>query len=184
MFVRVPPATRTTGRDDREEADERQRGEGGKSFNLSRVHGTAPIWDDAADSARARAIRGTVELPGDAAADVLAARMHWWVLPTGAGDTDVSSRTASGGSVAILYQNELHDWRIGGAANPFFARLGVIFGKTEDRVRPRAPRRRRSPPTSPERTSSSGASLSSSPTRGLPGRSSSGEDAGGDPAGS
>ena len=55
--------------------------------------------------------------------------MHWWVLPTGPG-TDVSSRTSSGGSFAVLYQNEFHDWRTGNQANPFFARLGVLFGKT------------------------------------------------------
>ena len=41
----------------------------------------------------------------------------------------MSSRTASGGSIAILYQNELHDWRVGGQANAFFARLGILFGK-------------------------------------------------------
>jgi hypothetical protein len=54
--------------------------------------------------------------------------MHWWVLPAGPG-TDVSTRTASGGSIAVLYQNELHDWRTTNHANPYFARLGVLFGK-------------------------------------------------------
>jgi hypothetical protein len=54
--------------------------------------------------------------------------MHWWVLPSGTG-TDVSSRTYSGGSLAVLYQNELHDWRVSSQANPFFARLGILFGK-------------------------------------------------------
>ena len=36
---------------------------------------------------------------------------------------------AGGGSIAVLYQNELHDWRASSQANPFFARLGVLFGK-------------------------------------------------------
>ena len=30
----------------------------------------------------------------------------------------------------MLFQNELHDWRVSNQANPFFARLGVLFGKT------------------------------------------------------
>jgi len=54
--------------------------------------------------------------------------MHWWVFPTAGGD--VSSRTNSGGSFAVLVQNELHDWKTGNQANPFFARLGVLFGKS------------------------------------------------------
>jgi hypothetical protein len=29
----------------------------------------------------------------------------------------------------VLYQNELHDWRMSNQANAFFARLGIIFGK-------------------------------------------------------
>ena len=42
---------------------------------------------------------------------------------------DLTSRTFGGGSLGVLFQNELHDWRIGGQSNPFFARLGIIFGK-------------------------------------------------------
>jgi hypothetical protein len=104
----------------------------GKGFNLARVYGTAHIWDDAADrddedkSGR----RGTVELPGNLNAGVPSAQMHWWVLPPSGPGSDVSTRTAGGGSLAVLFQNELHDWRVSGQANPFFARLGVIFGKT------------------------------------------------------
>jgi hypothetical protein len=30
----------------------------------------------------------------------------------------------------VLFQNELHDWRVGNQANPYFARMGVLFGKT------------------------------------------------------
>jgi hypothetical protein len=89
--------------------------------------GTASIWDDAADR-QGEAYRGIIDLAGDAAVDIPAARLHWWILPVGAG-TDVSSRTAGGGSIAVLYQNELHDWRTSGQANPFFARLGILFGK-------------------------------------------------------
>lgn len=110
------------------EAADRQRGTGGRSFNLSRVRGTATVWDDAADR-QVEESRGSLPLAGDPANDVPAATMHWWVLPTGPG-TDVSTRTVSGGSIAVLFQNELHDWRVGSQANPYFARLGVLFGKT------------------------------------------------------
>jgi hypothetical protein len=99
----------------------------GKSFNLATVKGTAAIWDDAADRDGSDR-RGVVDVPGDPVADIPAARVHWWILPTGPG-TDVSTRTASGGSIAVLFQNELHDWRMGNQANPYFARMGVLFGK-------------------------------------------------------
>jgi hypothetical protein len=108
----------------REEASRRR----AKSFNLTKVNGTAEIWDEAADK-QGDGFHGVEELPGDAASDIPSARMHWWVLPTGPG-ADVSTRTTSGGSIAVLFQNELHDWRTTGQANPFFARLGVLFGKT------------------------------------------------------
>ena len=49
-------------------------------------------------------------------------------MPSGAG-SDPSSRTAGSGSIAVLFQNELHDWRTGAQANPYFARLGIVFGK-------------------------------------------------------
>jgi hypothetical protein len=128
VLVRVPTGDETDWPQSRKEADERQRGEGGKSFNLSRVRGTAAIWDDAADK-QGNGFRGELEVPGDPASDVPAALIHWWVLPTGPG-SDVSTRTASGGSLAVLFQNELHDWRLSNQANPYFARMGVLFGKT------------------------------------------------------
>jgi len=127
-FVRVPTGDEGEWPHTREQSAERQRGQGGRSFNLSKVRGTAAIWDDAADRQDVD-FRGVVELDGDPAGDVPAARFHWWVLPEGPG-TDVSSRTASGGSIAVLFQNELHDWRLGNQANAFFARMGVLFGKT------------------------------------------------------
>ena len=127
FLVRVPSGDEAEWPRTTDEAASRQRGEGGRSFNLSRVRGTAGIWDEAADR-QGEGFRGEVELPGDAASDVPSAVLRWWILPTGPG-TDVSTRTASGGSIAVLYQNELHDWRIGSAANPYFARIGVIFGK-------------------------------------------------------
>jgi Histidine kinase-, DNA gyrase B-, and HSP90-like ATPase len=127
VLVRVPTGDEEEWPTTVEAANERQRGQGGRSFNLSRVRGTASIWDDAADR-QGGGYRGIVELPGDAAVDIPAARLHWWVLPAGGG-TDVSSRTAGGGSIAVLFQNELHDWRTGGQANPYFARLGILFGK-------------------------------------------------------
>jgi hypothetical protein len=108
-----------------EEADERMRRRG-KSFNLSAVNGTGIIWDDAADK-QGDGWRGVAPVAGDLGRGIPAVDIHWWVLPSTG--SDVSSRTASGGSLAILYQNELHDWRQGNQANPFFARLGVLFGK-------------------------------------------------------
>jgi hypothetical protein len=126
VVVRVPTGDEDDWPLTYEEAQARMSGEG-RSFNLSKVRGTASIWDKAADGL-GEGYRGAVDLPGDAVSDIPAARMHWWVLPAGPG-TDVSTRTASGGSIAVLYQNELHDWRMGGQANAFFARLGIIFGK-------------------------------------------------------
>lgn len=128
LKVRVPAGDQDDWARTRAEADERQRGEGGKSFNLSTVRGTATIWDKASER-QGDEYHGAVDLPGDPTADIPSARLHWWVLPSGPG-TDVTSRTAGGGSIAVLFQNELHDWRTGGAANPFFGRLGVLFGKT------------------------------------------------------
>lgn len=126
VIVRVPSGDEDDWPRTYEETLERHAGKG-KSFNLSKVRGTGPVWDDATDR-QGEDYRGFVDLPGDAAGDAPAARMHWWVLPGGPG-TDVSTRTASGGSIAVLFQNELHDWRTAGQANPFFARLGVLFGK-------------------------------------------------------
>jgi hypothetical protein len=126
VVVRVPSGDEEDWPRTYEETLERHAGRG-KSFNLSKVYGTGPIWDDAADR-QTEGFRGVVELAGDAARDVPAARMHWWVLPGGPG-TDVSTRTASGGSIAVLFQNELQDWRTSSQANAFFARLGILFGK-------------------------------------------------------
>lgn len=107
----------------------REEAESGKWFNQARVSGTAEIWDDASDR-QEPGMRGIVDLPGVPSADIPPARIHWWVLPPTGSGNDVTSRTAGGGSLAVLFQNELHDWRTGGQANPFFARLGVIFAKT------------------------------------------------------
>jgi hypothetical protein len=128
VLVRVPSGDSDDWPHTPEGASERMRKRGGPSFNLTIVDGTAPIWDAASDK-QGEGYRGTVSLPGNQAAEIPAADIHWWVLPTGPG-SDVSSRTASGGSLAVLYDNELHDWRTSNQANPFFARLGVLFGKT------------------------------------------------------
>jgi len=128
VVVRVPSGDPDEWPNTPEEARNRMRGEG-KSFNLTMVYGTAAIWNEAADRQPGKDWRGIVSLPGNPVGGIPPADVHWWVLPTGPG-TDVSSRTASGGSLAVLYDNELHDWRTGNQANPFFARLGVVFGKT------------------------------------------------------
>jgi len=128
VLVRVPTGDETDWPHDVAAATERQRGSGGRSFNLSKVRGTGTVWDDAA-ARQGDDFAGIVPLPGDAATGVPAASMRWWVLPGGPG-SDVSTRTAAGGSLAVLFQNELHDWRTSSQANPFFARLGVLFGKT------------------------------------------------------
>lgn len=127
-LVRVATGDEADWPHSRTEADGRMRGEGGRSFNLSRIRGTGPVWDDAADH-HGEGFRGTIDLPGNPTADIPAARVHWWI-PTGPG-TDVSSRTAGGGSIAVLFQNELHDWRQSNQANPYFARMGVLFGKNQ-----------------------------------------------------
>jgi len=128
VLVRVPSGDEDDWPHSLEEATERMRKRGGKSFNLSRVDGTGEIWDEASDR-QGEGWRGVMELAGNAAESIPPANLHWWVLPSGPG-TDVSSRTASGGSLAILYDNELHDWRMSNQANPYFARLGVLYGKT------------------------------------------------------
>ena len=130
LYVRVPvgDTDEWPGREEGKRMSASVRA-GGRSFNLSKVRGTGPIWDDAANRQGDAHTAGVVELTGDPGADVPAARLHWWIIPAGPG-TDVSTRTASGGSIAVLYQNELHDWRTSNQANPFFARLGVLFGKT------------------------------------------------------
>jgi hypothetical protein len=127
VLVRVPTGAEEDWPQTHLEAQKRMRKEGGRSFNLSVVYGTGSIWDQAADQQGAD-WHGVVRVAGDLAAGFPHASVHWWVLPYGPG-TDVSSRTMSGGSLAVLFDNELHDWRIGNQANPFFARMGVLFGK-------------------------------------------------------
>lgn len=126
VVVRVPTGDEDDWPHTLDEANKRMRGQG-KSFNLSAVSGTGEVWDQAADR-QGEGWHGTVTASGDHSHGIPAADVHWWVLPTGPG-TDVSSRTASGGSVSVLYENELHDWREGNQASPFFARLGILFGK-------------------------------------------------------
>jgi hypothetical protein len=128
VVVRVPTGEVEDWPHTVEEANkERERGRG-RSFNRTKVYGTGQIWDETADS-QGKGWHGTVSLIGDPKVGIPPADVHWWVLPSGPG-TDVSSRTASGGSLALLFQNELHDWKTSNQANPFFARLGVLFGKT------------------------------------------------------
>jgi hypothetical protein len=128
VLVRVPSGDEEEWPTTLPQAAERMKGRGGKSFNLTVANGTGHIWDDASDRL-GDDYKGVVAVGGSPQNGIPRAKINWWVLPSGPG-TDVSSRTVAGGSLAILYQNELHDWRSGNQANPFFARLGVIFGKT------------------------------------------------------
>lgn len=128
VLVRVPSGDEDEWPHTPAEAAERMRRRGGRSFNLTVVNGTGPVWDDAADRL-GDGWRGVVSLTGNPAAGVPPADVYWWIMPTGPG-IDVSSRTNSGGSLAVLFQGELYEWRTGNQANPFFARLGVLFGKT------------------------------------------------------
>jgi len=125
VVVRVPSGAEEEWPHTYEEAQARMRKEG-KSFNLSVVYGTAAIWDSAA--AKRGGDKGVVQLIGDATLGIPPAKLHWWVLP--AEGSDVSSRTYGGGNFAVLYQNELHDWKTSNHAGPYFARLGVLFGKS------------------------------------------------------
>jgi hypothetical protein len=129
VLVRVPSGDAEDWPQSAADATERVRKRGTPSFNLTVVYGTGNVWDGAADNQGA-GWRGTVPLRGNAAAGIPPANLHWWVLPPTGSGTDVSSRTFGGGSLAVLYDNELHDWRTSNQANPFFARLGVLFGKT------------------------------------------------------
>jgi hypothetical protein len=121
VLARQPSGDLDTWPDSREDADK------GKSFNLATVRGTATVWNRASDGVGPD-LRSVVDVPGDPLSDIPPARIHWWVLPGGPG-SDVSTRTAGGGSIAVLFQNELHDWRTSNSANPYFARMGILFGK-------------------------------------------------------
>lgn len=124
VVVRVPSGDQQEWPHTAEEAAQRMKGEG-KSFNLQHVYGTGAVWDDAA---RKGGASGKVDVPGEPTLGIPPAAIHWWVLPSSG--VDVSSRTHSGGSLAVIYDNELHDWKTGNQANPYFARLGVLFGKS------------------------------------------------------
>jgi Histidine kinase-, DNA gyrase B-, and HSP90-like ATPase len=121
LIVRQPARDVSEWPHSREEADAAQ------YFNRAEVIGTGGLWDKYADR-QGDGRRGIEDLPSLPSAGIPAARLHWWVLPAGPG-SDLTSRTYGGGSLGVLYQNELHDWRTGGPANPYFARLGIIFGK-------------------------------------------------------
>jgi hypothetical protein len=126
VLVRVPTGDVEDWPRTPDAAAERMRRQG-KSFNLTMVDGTATVWDEASNKLGA-GWRGVVQLVGNPAAGVPPAAVHWWVLPTEG--SDVSTRTASGGSLAVLFQGELYEWRTSNQASPYFARLGVLFGKT------------------------------------------------------
>jgi hypothetical protein len=113
-YVRQPAGDRESWPADRAEAQARQ------SWNLAEVKGTGRVWSESS-------VEGDVmDVPGDAAAGIPPAQIHWYLLDP---DKDPSSRTYGGGSVAVRYQEELHDWRYGGQASATFARAGILYGK-------------------------------------------------------
>jgi hypothetical protein len=122
LLVRQP------AKDESEWPATREEAEAAAFFNRTEVVGTGGLWDQYADR-NGPGHRGAVDLPGLPSASIPPARMHWWILPPSGKGMDLTSRTYGGGSLAILFQNELHDWRTSGQANPFFARLGIVFGK-------------------------------------------------------
>lgn len=122
LMVRQP------AKDVSEWPESREIAEAADYFNKTAVVGTGGQWDRYADR-DGEDRHGAVDLPGMPSASIPPARLHWWVLPPAGPGNDLTSRTYGGGSLAILFQNELHDWRTSGQANPFFARLGIIFGK-------------------------------------------------------
>jgi hypothetical protein len=125
VVVRVPSGEQDEWPHTLDDATLRMKGQGGKSFNLQLVNGTGKVWDNAAEKG---GDKGTLEMPGEPSLAIPPAKIHWWIMPSSG--TDVSSRTHGGGSFAVLYDNELHDWKTTNHANAFFARLGILFGKS------------------------------------------------------
>jgi len=104
-------------------------------FKPSSIKGTCAVWTEAADRYRAAErldydTHGTVLCQGDPEANVPPARIHYWCFPDEKKGTDVTSRTAGPGRIAVIFQGELHDWREGMGANSLFARFGITFGKS------------------------------------------------------
>lgn len=124
VVVRVPSGDQPEWPHNVAEAARRMRGEG-RAFSLQQVYGTGEVWDSAAKKG---GDSGTVELAGDPNLAIPPATIRWWVMPSSG--VDVSSRTNSGGSFAVLYDNELHDWKTSNQANSYFARMGILFGKS------------------------------------------------------
>lgn len=123
VLARVPSGDITDWPTSRESASRT------KSFNMTTVVGTRPMWDKAADD-NGPGSRGRVALSGDPVKQIPPAVLHWWVFPHADSKIELSARHHNGGSLAVLFQNELHDWKTGYFASPYFARLGVLWGKS------------------------------------------------------
>jgi len=123
VYARVPSGEIEDWPRRREEANK------SKSFNMTKVRGTERGWNEAADFQGA-GFRGSVPLAGDPALGIPTAEIHWWVLPPFDAPKEISARHYGGSSFAVLFQNELHDWKTGFFASPYFARLGVLWGKS------------------------------------------------------
>lgn len=108
------------------EAQDRSRGGEGRAWNLSRILGTGAEYDRVAGDGLG--VGDELTLLGEPTRGIPDARFHWWVI-----DDDARNRltphTHGPGSMAVLFQNELHDWRTGNNANPWFARFGITVGK-------------------------------------------------------
>lgn len=114
-YVRQPSGDQENWPATREDAQKRQ------SWNLAEIKGTGRVWQESSIE------HGVVTAPGDATTGIPPAHIYWYLLDPA---KDPSSRTYGGGSIATLYQNELHDWRYGGQASATFARAGILYGKS------------------------------------------------------
>ena len=123
IYCRIPTGDPEDWPRTAEEADARSRGSEGSAWLLHGVLGTGAVYDRVSGGQC-----GKITLPGDAGRSIPAARLHWWAI-----DDDkrkhLTAHTHGSGSLAVLYQNELHDWRTGNGASPWFARFGLTVGK-------------------------------------------------------
>lgn len=114
-YARQPSGERENWPQTLEEANSRS------GWNLAEVKGTGRVWEASSRD------HGTMLIPGLPGQGIPPSKVHWYLFDEG---KDPSSRTYAGGSIAVAFQNELHDWRYGGQASATFARAGILYGKS------------------------------------------------------